>query len=506
MIQLLLITKMRNTKNRIKIGTKSYSRKELTKFSLNSHDNEDIKDAILSYQKRPKAKFSSSFIHKNKIVLNTSHQLTDMNNSKVTSSVQLPLIFNEKVRSPIKLHSSTAILSFKSKNEKFLTEDSFSPIKPVGRRSSKYLEHSKMTHFNTATKQTNHNSDNKKVFLPLSTHLNISQTNSPKIVIKCKDTTELKEERNVIYHHEQSQPGLNFKGEIKTNQDNYIFIESLFNLKNCDIFGVFDGHGSNGHQVSDFIKKFSLSFFHNERNFHNNKSEFDSDASPSPLSVNTVYRTLSRKNYKEIHSFFNKMDNDLKEQKFDVHFSGSTYVIVFRFGKKLICANVGDSRAILVKKDIIEPLSIDHKPNLPKEKSRIESKGGSVHPCEDDNGDDAIMRVWVKGEDYPGIAVSRSIGDEVATSVGVDCTPEIIEKSLDGDERFIVVASDGIWEFLSNERVKDIVTPFYVKNDPSGACDKLIEEASNLWKNDGSARDDITCILYFFPNDDNMNI
>ena len=115
------------------------------------------------------------------------------------------------------------------------------------------------------------------------------------------------------------------------------------------------------------------------------------------------------------------------------------------------------------------------------------------------------MRVWVKGEDYPGIAVSRSIGDEVASTVGVDSTPEIIEKSLEGDEKFIVVASDGIWEFLSNERVKDIVTPFYVNNDPSGACEKLIEEASKLWENDGSARDDITCILYFFPNDDTIN-
>ena len=499
---------MRTTKIRNTVGKKSYSRKELTKFSLktdSNHDNEDIKEALLLNPKRPKPKFSSSFIHKNKIVLNTSHQLTELNDSKVHSSVQLPLIFHDKVRSPIKLHSSTAILSFKAKNEKFLTEDTFSPIKPVNRRSSKYLEHSKLNHFNISTKQINHNSDNKKVFCPLSTHLNLSQTNSPKIVIQCKDTKQIKEERYVVYHHEQSQPGLNCKGEVKTNQDNYVYIESLFNLKHCDIFGVFDGHGINGHHVSDFIKRASLSYFNNERHFNNGKSDFDSDASPSQLSLTRIYKSLVRKNYKQIHSFFNQLDSGIKEQKFDIHFSGSTSVIVFRLGKRLICANVGDSRAILVKKDIIEHLSIDHKPSLPKEKSRIESKGGEVHPCEDDDGDDAIMRVWVKGEDYPGIAVSRSIGDEVASTVGVDSTPEIIEKSLEGDEKFIVVASDGIWEFLSNERVKDIVTPFYVNNDPSGACEKLIEEASKLWENDGSARDDITCILYFFPNNDTIN-
>ena len=126
-------------------------------------------------------------------------------------------------------------------------------------------------------------------------------------------------------------------------------------------------------------------------------------------------------------------------------------------------------------------------------------KGGVVKPHEDDkNYSDAIMRVWVKGEEYPGIAISRTIGDKVAKTVGVVCTPDVFEREVTGKEAFLIVASDGIWEFLKNEVVMDQVIPFYEKKDARGAVDKLVKEATRCWEEDGIARDDITCIVYFF--------
>jgi serine/threonine protein phosphatase PrpC len=104
----------------------------------------------------------------------------------------------------------------------------------------------------------------------------------------------------------------------------------------------------------------------------------------------------------------------------------------------------------------------------------------------------------MKGEKYPGIDISRTLGDQIAKTIGVVNTPEINEIELTGNECFIIVASDGIWEFLSNDRVKDIVLPFYLKNDPQSAVNSLISIAAIEWDNDGSARDDITCIAYFF--------
>ena len=60
--------------------------------------------------------------------------------------------------------------------------------------------------------------------------------------------------------------------------------------------------------------------------------------------------------------------------------------------------------------------------------------------------------------------MSRSLGDQVAHSVGVSSVPEVTEFILDSDDRFLVIATDGVWEFLSNQDVVDIVTPYYYDN------------------------------------------
>jgi len=62
-------------------------------------------------------------------------------------------------------------------------------------------------------------------------------------------------------------------------------------------------------------------------------------------------------------------------------------------------------------------------------------------------------RVWLKNEQAPGLAMSWSIGDLVAQSAGCISTPEIIQVKKVPDHYAIVVASDGVWEFLSNEKI-----------------------------------------------------
>lgn len=66
----------------------------------------------------------------------------------------------------------------------------------------------------------------------------------------------------------------------------------------------------------------------------------------------------------------------------------------------------------------------------------------------------------------PGLAMSRSIGDNVAHSIGVSTDPEVMRFDLNADHKFIVIASDGVWEFLSNEEIGQIVWPFFLQNSP----------------------------------------
>jgi len=78
--------------------------------------------------------------------------------------------------------------------------------------------------------------------------------------------------------------------------------------------------------------------------------------------------------------------------------------------------------------------------------------------------------------------MSRSLGDRIAQSVGVTSDPEIKEFTLNLNDRFIVIASDGVWEFLQNEDVAKIVLPFYEQNAPEAAANALVKAAFKKWK------------------------
>lgn len=77
--------------------------------------------------------------------------------------------------------------------------------------------------------------------------------------------------------------------------------------------------------------------------------------------------------------------------------------------------------------------------------------------------------------------MTRSLGDMAAKSVGVIWNPEVKVHHLDQQDKFMIIASDGIWEFISNKEALNIVSKYWKKMDVEGACDKLIKEALKRW-------------------------
>jgi serine/threonine protein phosphatase PrpC len=284
-----------------------------------------------------------------------------------------------------------------------------------------------------------------------------------------------------------SQAGKGEDGFTKVNQDSFLVLQNEYGLKDFNIFSVMDGHGVNGHLVSRFVTKYFTSFFKNNKKMNSNNSE---DA--------VCYR-LKKNDYDILKRAFRHAERDIgKNSDIDANFSGTTCVMVFQVGEKIICANVGDSRAIIVKGNKVTPLSIDQKPDDPEESKRIIQNGGEISQFEEDGEKSGPFRVWKKGEVYPGIAMSRSIGDFIASTLGVVPEPKFIEDTIDKDTKFIVAASDGVWEFLDNETVKDIVMPYYEKNDPNGACKELIKKSTEWWNKEDIVVDDITAVVVFF--------
>ena len=109
-----------------------------------------------------------------------------------------------------------------------------------------------------------------------------------------------------------------------------------------------------------------------------------------------------------------------------------------------------------------EPLSRDHKPDDPQEADVINNSGGRIDTYRDAHGNSlGPLRVWLKNEDIPGLAMTRSFGDGMAAKVGVNAIPELGEIELTQNDKYIVLASDGVWEFLKNIDVAKIIFPFY---------------------------------------------
>ena len=317
-----------------------------------------------------------------------------------------------------------------------------------------------------------------------SNHINLNNNN----LYRKKNSFEKNKIKN---YFALTLAGKTSDGVTKINQDSYLVLTKIHNFTNFNVFAVFDGHGPHGHLVSQFLVKYFTDFFNNNPEIKKCKKEYD------------ILNLLLKSNYKILLNSITLSEEKLKEQKdINLQYSGSTCCMLIQIYQKIICANIGDSRAILINEIIKEDainLSNDHKPNLKKELERIKQYGGVVEKCVYEDGiADGPFRVWNSSkQEYPGLAISRSIGDIEATKLGVIAEPEFNLKTLKTNMKYIIIASDGIWEYLNNKNVCDIIKPFYILGDAKGAAEELIKESRGKWAKEGKSSDDITVIVIY---------
>eukprot|EP01038_Epipyxis_sp_PR26KG_P008457 gene8457-11435_t len=184
------------------------------------------------------------------------------------------------------------------------------------------------------------------------------------------------------------------------------------------LYGVFDGHG--GYKAAQYCKDFLLESIARD-------SEFDN--SPAKAIV---------------RSFF-KIDADFSAKaRVQMLSDGSTAVVAIVHGGKIYVGNAGDSRAILVQRGgRAKIMSVDHRPDRKDEETRIRKLGGKVIH-------------WGRWRVEGILAVSRAIGD-VSLQPYITCEPEIIEKMIEPDDEYLVLASDGVWDVMQNELVATFV-------------------------------------------------
>eukprot|EP00850_Spirogloea_muscicola_P000053 SM000001S04455 [mRNA] locus=s1:354460:356549:+ [translate_table: standard] len=201
---------------------------------------------------------------------------------------------------------------------------------------------------------------------------------------------------------------------------------------------------------------------------------------------------------------FKAMDAELRTHPgINCYASGTTAVMVIHKDSDLIIANLGDSRAVMGSLRggvlVATQLTVDQKPNVPEEAARIKACNGRVYAPRDEPD---VWRVFLPNEEWPGLAMARAFGDMVLKDHGVTATPAISSVSLasDGSDEFIVLATDGVWDVLSNEEVVNIVA---ASEPRSSACQKLVATAVGVWREKFpmSKIDDCAAVCYFFTED-----
>lgn len=296
---------------------------------------------------------------------------------------------------------------------------------------------------------------------------------------------------NRVFMNGKSQSSCIFtrQGRKGINQDAMIVWEDFLG-DDVTFCGVFDGHGPHGHlvarKVRDVLPLKLLSFINScqtkevrSRATCDVESKSDSGNADKDGSVEDKISSIWRDAFLKS---FKAMDKELKSHPtLDCFCSGSTAVTIVKQGSNLFMGYIGDSRAIMGYRDsndalVAIQLTVDLKPDLPREAERIEQCKGRVFALQDEP---EVSRVWLPFDDAPGLAMARAFGDFCLKEYGVISIPEFAHRILTERAQFIVLASDGVWDVLSNEQVVKIVS-----SAPSraSAARVLVESAANEWK------------------------
>ncbi|KAJ4968173.1 hypothetical protein NE237_014874 [Protea cynaroides] len=272
----------------------------------------------------------------------------------------------------------------------------------------------------------------------------------------------------------------------KENQDTFCFKTQFQGNPNLHFFGVFDGHGQFGTQCSNFVR---------DRVIH----------------ILSEDPALSEDPVKAYNSAFLTINSELHTSGIDDSMSGTTAITVLVCGDTLLVANVGDSRAVIAVKNgnrvVAEDLSRDQTPFRKDECERVKLCGARVLTVDqldgykdpdiqswgdEECGGNDPPRLWVQNAMYPGTAFTRSVGDSIAENIGVIAVPEVSVVQLTANHLFFVIASDGVFEFLSSQAVVNMVVRY---TDPREACAAIAGESYRLWLEHENRTDDITIIV-----------
>lgn len=292
----------------------------------------------------------------------------------------------------------------------------------------------------------------------------------------------------------------------KPNQDSFDVQAPV--LGNGLYVAVFDGHGGHGREASQLVRNIVPKLL---RDYI--MAYIQRPAKPGASDKRRCFARAFSRAFSDAEQYLQE-----EEHGVDHAFSGTTATCCWLDGLELFCAWVGDSRCVLARRKwtsgdsatshqrdskrdesteyvVAVDLSWDQKPVRKDEKKRVRAAGGRVTRWQAGSGP---QRVWLPEEWLPGLAMTRSIGDTILSKYGVVSQPELTVTKIGGLEEFYVLASDGVWEFMSSDEVVDFVW----KQKSAGvgaeqASKNLVVEAVRRWTEREMVVDDTTAVVVY---------
>merc|ERR1712166_112680 len=293
-----------------------------------------------------------------------------------------------------------------------------------------------------------------------------------------------------------SQTGYYPEKKAHRNQDCYTLHRALNGNPNVHMLSIFDGHGPYGTEVAQFARD-------------NIRDLMEREGPITPDNVEGLFRS----------AMFDLSDM-IKQSEINDKISGTTAVSILVHYRTLYVSNLGDSRAVVASRAddgtsalTACDLSEDQTPYRLDERQRVKAKGKAKvcsanqmyedRPmCEDaweDDWDGADPpRVWFAFPANPtnwvgGTAFTRSIGDYLAHKHGgVISEPEFQKRSVSNQDRLLLIASDGVFEFLDSQACVDILAQHA---NPMDGCHALVDQSFKYWLDNDTRTDDISAIV-----------
>ncbi|TMW66074.1 hypothetical protein Poli38472_003839 [Pythium oligandrum] len=299
-----------------------------------------------------------------------------------------------------------------------------------------------------------------------------------------KDTRSLDEEwsmarTDVLSDEDPSPVGVATNRGSKTNQEDTYYIGGRgpermtlngFAGRMDGCYGVFDGHGSD--RASRYCGE---NVFPRIQEFWGATHDVKDAIMEGILRIDSEYYEIAKRSERLWISQQASRAQAPQGVACTMHAEdGCTCLVAIIREGILYVGNVGDSRAVLsTKKGQFIPMSVDHKPNRKDERQRLLAKGAHI------TGAPAIVSsVWGLNKvlDVPRVngqlAMSRSIGD-ISLKEWITAEPEIMTHKITDDDRYLIMASDGLWDVLSSKGAAKLASKH---PDAQRAANALLKE------------------------------